>query len=114
MVNVSQRPFTTPLPEQRVSNASTGNRFVQAKDQDMRDFRDAKTMAHSLRAHLAARGFNITVSQSLELIAELFGLPDWNTLAAEFVAARIPPARTRLRRRAQVRDGRKDSPARSS
>ncbi|WP_027583354.1 glyoxalase superfamily protein [Bradyrhizobium sp. Ai1a-2] len=49
----------------------------------MRDFRDAKAMAHTLRAHLAARGFNITVSQSLELIAELFGVPDWNTLAAE-------------------------------
>ena len=49
----------------------------------MRDFRDAKAMAHTLRAHLAVRGFNITLSQSLELIAELFGVPDWNTLAAE-------------------------------
>ena len=48
----------------------------------MRDFRDAKTMARTLRAALAARGFNITVSQSLELIAEAFGVADWNTLAA--------------------------------
>jgi len=48
----------------------------------MRDFRDAKAMAHTLRATLAARGVNITVSQSLELIAQAFGAADWNTLAA--------------------------------
>ena len=48
----------------------------------MRDFRDAKAMAHSLRAALAAKGFKITVSQSLELIAQAFGATDWNTLAA--------------------------------
>ena len=48
----------------------------------MRDFRDAKTMARTLRAALAARGFKITASQSLELIAEAFGVTDWNTLAA--------------------------------
>jgi glyoxalase superfamily protein/ClpA/ClpB-like protein len=56
--------------------------FVQAKDQDMRDFRDAKAMAHTLRAALAAKGLKITVSQSLELIAKAFGVADWNTLAA--------------------------------
>jgi hypothetical protein len=48
----------------------------------MRDFRDAKTMAHTLRTALAAMGLKITVSQSLELIAQAFGTPDWNTLAA--------------------------------
>jgi len=48
----------------------------------MRDFRDAKAMAHSLRAALAAKGFKITISQSLELIAQAFGAADWNTLAA--------------------------------
>ena len=48
----------------------------------MRDFRDAKAMAHTLRAALAARGLKITISQSLELIAEAFGVADWNTLAA--------------------------------
>jgi Glyoxalase superfamily protein/Clp amino terminal domain, pathogenicity island component len=56
--------------------------FVQAKDQDMRDFRDTKAMARSLRAALAAKGLNITISQSLELIAKAFGVADWNTLAA--------------------------------
>jgi hypothetical protein len=48
----------------------------------MRDFREAKAMAHILRAALAAKGFKVTVSQSLELIAEIFGVADWNTLAA--------------------------------
>jgi hypothetical protein len=48
----------------------------------MRDFRDAKIMARTLRSALAAKGLKITVSQSLELIAELFGADDWNTLAA--------------------------------
>jgi hypothetical protein len=56
---------------------------------DMRDFRDAKAMAHSLRAALAAKDLKITVSQSLELIAEAFGVADWNTLSA---AIRAEPA----------------------
>ena len=48
----------------------------------MRDYRDAKAMAHTLRASLVAKGMKVTLGQSLELIAEIFGLPDWNTLAA--------------------------------
>lgn len=48
----------------------------------MRDFRDAKAMAQTLRSFLAAKGFKITTSQSLEMIAQLFGVADWNTLAA--------------------------------
>jgi Glyoxalase superfamily protein/Clp amino terminal domain, pathogenicity island component len=48
----------------------------------MRDFRDAKAMAHTLRVALAAKGLKITVSQSLELIAQAFGVADWNTLSA--------------------------------
>jgi len=39
-------------------------------------------MARTLRAALAAKGLNITISQSLELIAKAFGVADWNTLAA--------------------------------
>jgi hypothetical protein len=70
-------------PNGRVSNASPDTPcFVQAKDQDMRDFRDAKAMAHTLRAALATKGLKITVSQSLELIAQAFGVADWNTLSA--------------------------------
>src|SRR5258708_19996091 len=82
MVNVSQ-PFVALCPNERVSNASPGTScFVQAKDQVMRDFRDAKAMAHTLRAALATKGLNVTVSQSLELIAQAFGVADWNTLSA--------------------------------
>jgi Clp amino terminal domain, pathogenicity island component/Glyoxalase superfamily protein len=58
----------------------------------MRDFRDAKTMAHTLRAALAADlGIKITNSQSLELIAEAFGAADWNTLAAAIRAEAADP-----------------------
>jgi hypothetical protein len=48
----------------------------------MRDFRDAKAMAHTLRAALAAKGHKVTNSESLELIAQSFGVADWNTLSA--------------------------------
>ena len=48
----------------------------------MRDFRDAKAMARSLRAALAAKGLKITISESLELIAQAFGVAYWNTLSA--------------------------------
>jgi hypothetical protein len=56
----------------------------------MRDFRDAKAMARTLRAALAAKGHNITISESLELIAHAFGVADWNTLSATIRAQ--PPA----------------------
>ena len=56
----------------------------------MRDFRDAKAMAHTLRAALAAKGFKITISQSLELIAEALGAADWNTLCAAIRAEAVP------------------------
>jgi ATP-dependent Clp protease ATP-binding subunit ClpA len=48
----------------------------------MRDVRDAKAMAGTLRAALTAKGLKITVSQSQEMIAEIFGVADWNALAA--------------------------------
>jgi Glyoxalase superfamily protein/Clp amino terminal domain, pathogenicity island component len=48
----------------------------------MRDFRDAKAMAHTLRAALATKGQRVTNSESLELIAQAFGVADWNTLSA--------------------------------
>ena len=48
----------------------------------MRDYRDAKIMARMLREALAARHHEITVGESLEMIARLFGAADWNTLSA--------------------------------
>ena len=53
----------------------------------MRDFHDAKTMARSLRASLARIGMTITHGQSLELMAQAFGLRDWNVLSAAIAAA---------------------------
>jgi hypothetical protein len=101
MVNVSQ-PLTG------LCTRTTGQQrkpwrldFVRAKDADMRDFRDAKAMARTLRASLATKGFKITIGQSLELIAEAFGVADWNTLAAvirqeagtsRHKESRLPPA----------------------
>jgi hypothetical protein len=57
--------------------------------QDMRDFRHAKAMARTLRASLAAKGLKISVSQSLELTAEAFGVADWNTLSAAIRAEAV-------------------------
>jgi hypothetical protein len=57
----------------------------------MRDFRDAKAMARTLRAALAAKGLKITISHSLEVIAEIFGEADWNTLAAAIRAEGTAP-----------------------
>lgn len=48
----------------------------------MRDFRDAKTMARSLREALAAKTISISHGESLEIVSRMFGTPDWNTLSA--------------------------------
>src|SRR5258708_39391511 len=67
------------------------HQFGGGSDEDMRDFRNAKAMAQTLRAALAAKGIKITVGQSLELMAEMFGLADWNTLAAAINAEKALP-----------------------
>ena len=53
----------------------------------MRDFRDAKVMAHSLRDALKAKAMEITHSESLELIAKTFGYENWNILSARIDTA---------------------------
>jgi len=53
----------------------------------MRDFRDAKAMAQTLRDTLKTKSVSLTHSESLELIAKAFGLHDWNVLAASIEAA---------------------------
>jgi ATP-dependent Lon protease len=57
----------------------------------MRDFRDAKAMAQTLREALKAKSVSVTHSESLELIAKSFGLPDWNFLAAKIQASQTAP-----------------------
>jgi uncharacterized protein len=49
----------------------------------MRNFRDAKAMAQTLRDTLKAKSVNLTHSESLELIAKIFGCHDWNVLSAK-------------------------------
>jgi hypothetical protein len=48
----------------------------------MRDFRDAKAMAQTLREVLNAKSVSITHTESLELVAKILGFQDWNVLAA--------------------------------
>jgi hypothetical protein len=53
----------------------------------MRDFRDAKAMARSLRDALTTKAVQTTHSESLELIAKAFGYENWNILSAKIDAA---------------------------
>jgi hypothetical protein len=54
----------------------------------MRDFRNAKAMAHTLRDALKVKAVETTHSECLELIAKAFGYESWNILAAKIEAAR--------------------------
>jgi hypothetical protein len=58
----------------------------------MRDFRDAKTVAHALRHALNSRAVETTHSESLELIAKAFGYDNWNILSAKIETAKLPGA----------------------
>jgi len=53
----------------------------------MRDFRDAKSMAQTLRELLKAKSVSLTHSESLELMAKILGVQDWNVLSATIEAA---------------------------
>jgi hypothetical protein len=53
----------------------------------MRDFRDAKAMAHALRNALQTKGVETSHSECLELIAKAFGFDGWNVLAAKIETA---------------------------
>src|SRR5258708_5067748 len=59
----------------------------------MRDFRDAKAMAQTLRESLTIRAVTISHSESLELVSKMLGVADWNPLSALLQAER-PPAAT--------------------
>jgi ATP-dependent Lon protease len=64
----------------------------------MRDFRDAKAMAKTLREALQNRSVALTNSESQELVARILGLRDWNVLAARIQATRLPalPAQSNM------------------
>ena len=61
----------------------------------MRDFRDAKTMAHALRDALKNRAFGSTHSECLELVAKMFGYDNWNISSAK-IEATVPASDERL------------------
>ncbi len=61
----------------------------------LRDFRDAKAMAQSLRDALKAKAIPTTHSEALELIAKAFGYDNWNILSAKIDAAGIDTAPSR-------------------
>ncbi len=64
----------------------------------MRDFRDAKAMAQTLRSAIAPKGLTLTHSECLEITARILGAKDWNVLAAliENSATPIPEASGRV------------------
>ena len=53
----------------------------------MRDYRDAKAMAQTLRQAFKDKSVSLTHSESLELIARVLGVADWNTLSARIDAS---------------------------
>jgi ATP-dependent Lon protease len=57
----------------------------------MRDFRDAKAMAQTLREALKMKSVSLTHSESLELVATLLGFRDWNVLSAA-IQSEVQPA----------------------
>lgn len=52
----------------------------------MRSYKDAKAMAKSLRDVLAARNVPLSHSECLEIVAQQFGVSDWNTLSSKLTA----------------------------
>lgn len=53
----------------------------------MRTFIHSKAVATTFRTELAARGVQLSHSDSLEITAKAFGAPDWNTLSAKIKQA---------------------------
>jgi uncharacterized protein len=53
----------------------------------MRDFRDAKAMAQTLREALSVKSVSLTHSESLEFVAKILGFRDWHVLAAKIQAS---------------------------
>jgi pimeloyl-ACP methyl ester carboxylesterase len=57
----------------------------------MRDFRDAKAMAQSLREALGVKKISVTHGESLELVSRMLGVADWNTLSALIKGNQLKP-----------------------
>jgi uncharacterized glyoxalase superfamily protein PhnB len=68
------------------ADADTDAPVATEEGTDMRDFRDAKLMAKTLRAELAKANLDITHSHALELVARQLGFDQWNILSARIEA----------------------------
>ncbi|RZN32952.1 LON peptidase substrate-binding domain-containing protein [Bradyrhizobium sp. Leo121] len=63
----------------------------------MRDFRDAKAMAQTLRDALKTKSISVSHSESLELVAKTLGFHDWNVLSAAIQSSQpvaVPPKKS--------------------
>ena len=61
----------------------------------MRDFRDAKAMAQSLREAMSTKQITLSHSETLEIVSRMLGFADRNTLSASINADRGKPALAR-------------------
>src|ERR1700761_5428500 len=68
----------------RTGNASTViSRPLGKRALEMRDFRDAKLMAQSLKKALSEKSIASSHGECLDLISQAFGFTGWNVLAAK-------------------------------
>jgi ATP-dependent Lon protease len=81
------------LPERPGQQRNHLTRLVRSRKgrKTVRDFRDAKTMAQTLRESLTTKAVAISHSESLELVSKMLGVSDWNTLAALLQTDRREP-----------------------
>jgi len=61
--------------------------FAAAEDYIMRDFRDAKVMAQTLRHAFSDKHISVSHSECLEIVSRQFGFDNWNILAARIASA---------------------------
>ena len=74
-----------------VTQASDIPHSLMQRIDPMRDFRDAKAMAQTLREALKTKSVSLTHSESLELVATILGFHDWNVLSAT-IQSEVQPA----------------------
>src|SRR5262249_20033600 len=74
-----------------VTQASDIPHSLMQRIDPMRDFRDAKAIAQTLRVSLKAKSVSLTHSEGLELVATILGFRDWNVLSAA-IQSEVQPA----------------------
>lgn len=94
LVNVGRYlPVLALFLSEHIGNAGTDLRRSLKEEQIMRDFREAKTMAKTLRLELTDREVYLSHSNCLEIVARQFGYGNWNMLAAKIDTSDAPGQR---------------------